>query len=174
MMRFIIYIIVGAAALFGSFFITLWLTEPTADDQSKQLAAQRIPTYSDLPKASQNVGLRLSEQMKGAIDQIKRINERDVNMTGWLADPQGNSTPLNLLVFIDGSMVAAGRTEGERPDVTKGWIGFNFASGADKNVAFSLNFNCRTGDQPVVVGVGERNQYIPLQFEAKTTNYKCP
>jgi hypothetical protein len=59
--------------------------------------------------AAQNVGLRLSEHMKGVIDLISRINEREVNMTGWLADPNGNSTPLKLLVFIDGPMVAAGR-----------------------------------------------------------------
>ena len=174
-MKRIIYIIGGAAVLFGSFFITLWLTEPeiavtpqtAADGRSDtdRLAAQRISNYSDLPKAAQSVGLRFSARMKGFIDGISRINEREVNMAGWLADPEGNSTPLNLLVFIDGPMVAAAKTKGERPDVTNAiHLGF----GAEKNVAFSLNFNCRPGDQPVVVGVGERNQYFDLQSK------KCP
>ena len=50
--------------------------------------------------------------MAGNVDVFKRINEREVNMSGWLADRQGNSTPLNLLVFIDGSIVAATKTKG--------------------------------------------------------------
>jgi hypothetical protein len=166
----IVYVTFGAAVLFGSFFITLWLTGPeTADTlaaDTKRLAAQRIVNYSELPKAAENVGLRLSdEQMGGVIDLLKRINEREVNMLGWLADRQGNSTPLNLLVFIDGSMVAAAQTKGERPDVTNA---LRLSSGAEKNVAFSFNFNCRPGDQPVVVGIGESKQYFPLQSK------KCP
>ena len=59
----IIYIICGAAVLFGSFFITLWLTEPPSDTQL--LTLQRILNYSDLPKAAENAELRLSEQMAG-------------------------------------------------------------------------------------------------------------
>ena len=163
LLRRIIYVTCAAAVLFGSFFITLWLTEPPSDKE--RLAAQRILNSSDLPKAAQNVGLRFSEQLKAAVDQINRVNEREVRMGGWLADLQGNSTPLTLLVFIDGSMVAAAQTKGERPDVT---TKLNLRFGAEKNVAFSFNFNCRPGDQPVVVGVGERKQYIPLQSE------KCP
>ena len=137
----------------------LMLVNCSEDHPSQRLAAQRILNYSDLPKAALNVGLLLSEQMAGNVDVFKRVNEREVNMSGWLADRQGNSTPLNLLVFIDGSMVAATKTKGERDDVTKI---VPMKSGAEKNVVFSLNFNCRSGDQPVVVGVGEGNQYFPL------------
>jgi hypothetical protein len=55
--------------------------------------------------------------------------------------------------------------QGERPDVTNALhLGF----GAEKNVSFSLKVSCRPGDQPVVVGVGERKQYIPIQSN------KCP
>ena len=144
----------------GSFLLAaLMLTGCSEDDPSKRLAAQRILNYSDLPKAAENVGLRLSEQMAGNVDVLNRINEREVNMSGWLADRQGNPTPLNLFVFIGGSMVAATQTKGERDDVTKI---VPMKSGAEKNVVFSLNFNCRSGDQPVIVGVGQRNQYLPL------------
>jgi hypothetical protein len=159
----IIYIIVGAVVLFSSFFVTLWLTEPRSGIQ--RFAAERITNYSDLPKAAQDVGFGVSERMQGNIEGINRTNGREVNMFGWLADAQGNSTPLNVLVFTDGSLVATTQTKGERPDVTDA-LHLNF--GAEKNVAFSLNFNCRPGDQPVVIGFGERNQYIPLQAQ------KCP
>ena len=158
-------IVVMGAVLLAS----LMLAGCSEDDHSdtKGLAAQRILNYSEVPKAAQNVGLRSSEQMKGYVDHISRINEREVNMAGWLMDPQGK-TPLDVLVFIDGSMVAATQTKGERPDIT---TGFHLGSGAEKNVAFSLNVNCRPGDEPVVVGVGERKQYIPvLLYQFK----ECP
>ncbi len=174
-MRRISYIIGGVAVVVGSFFITLWLTEPeivvrpqnVADYHSntERLAAQRISSYPDLTKAAQNVGLSLSGQMKGVIDVVERVNEREVHIAGWLADPAGGSTPLSVLVFIDGTMVAAAQTKGERPDVTNAiHLGF----GAEQNVAFSFNFECGLGDKPVVVGLGERNQYIPLQSK------QCP
>jgi hypothetical protein len=162
-MRRTIYIICGAAVLFGSFFITLWLTEP--EPRPERLEDQRISNYSDLSNVAQNVGLRLSEQMKGGVDVISRINEREVKIEGWLADPQGNSTPLDLLVFMDGPMVAAGQTKGERPDVTNA---IHLSHGAEENVAFSLTFNCPPGGRPVVVGVEGRKQYIPLQSK------ECP
>jgi hypothetical protein len=158
-----IYIICGAAVLFGSFFITLWLTEP--ESRPERLEDQRISNYSDLSNAAQNVGLRLSVQMQGVVDAISRINEREVKIVGWLADPQGNSTPLELFVFIDGSMAAATQTKGERPDVANA---INLSHGAEKNIAFALTFNCRPGGRPVFVGVEGRKQYIPLQSK------ECP
>jgi hypothetical protein len=155
-MRLTIYIIIGAAVLFGSFFITLWLTEPSV---TRGLEGQRISNYSDLPKAAQNVGLSHSEELKGFIDVISRINEREVNITGWLADPLGDSTPLNVMVFINGAMVATTQTKGERADITKA---FHLGPGAEKNVVFSLNFDCKPGAEPVIVGIGNRRQYVEL------------
>jgi hypothetical protein len=162
-MRRTIYIICGAAVLFSSFFITLWLTEPEAPPE--RLEDQRISNYSDLSNAAQNVGLRLSVQMQGVVDAISRINEREVKIVGWLADPQGNSTPLELFVFMDGSMVAAAQTKGERPDVANA---INLSHGAEKNIAYSLTFKCRPGGRPVFVGVEGRKQYIALESK------ECP
>ncbi len=86
-------------------------------------------------------------------------------MAGWLADTGGDATPLHILVFIGGPVVATAETKGARPDVTAA-IGLAF--GAEKNVAFSFKFSCGPGVQPVVVGVGQKGQYIPLESK------KCP
>jgi hypothetical protein len=171
-MRRIICIIGGAAVVFGSFFVTLWLTEPkvavtpksAADNHSpaERLAAQSISSYLDLSNAARNAGLHVSREMRGVIDAISRVNEREVSIEGWLADPGGGSTPLNVLVFIGGPMLATARTKGKRPDVTNALrLGF----GTEENVAFSVNFKCKLGEEPVVVGLGERNQYIPIQSQ---------
>jgi hypothetical protein len=182
-MRRIVYIVGAAAILFGSFFITLWLTEPevtfapktaadgnsaavvpktAADGNSAadRLASQRIVTYSDLETAAQNAGLRRSEQMKGVIDVLVRINEREVHMEGWLVDPEGSSTPPSVVVFIGGSMVAKAQTKGERLDVTSA---LHLTSAVKENTLFSVNVNCRTGNVPIVVGLDKKDQYIPLQ-----------
>jgi hypothetical protein len=93
-MRLIVCIIGGAVVLCGSFFSTLWLTEPEAAPQ--RLEDQRISHYNDLPTAAQNAGLRYSEQMKWAIGEFSRINEREVKVGGWVADPLGDSTKMSL------------------------------------------------------------------------------
>jgi hypothetical protein len=95
----------------------------------------------------------------GHIDALTRINERDVALAGWLADPEGDASPLQLIVFVSGSVAATTQTKGERPDVTKALV---LAFGSEKNVAFGVSFPCAAGQQPVVVGVGMKRQYFPL------------
>ena len=83
-------------------------------------------------------------------------------MSGWLADRQGNSTPLNLLVFIDGSFVAATQTKGERDDVTKV---LRLSAGAEKNVVFSLNFNCRPVLNPFLWASAKETNIFPFHHK---------
>ena len=64
---------------------------------------------------------------------MARVNDGEVHMEGWLADPQGSSTPLNVLVFMGGSMVATAQTKGERPDVTSA---IHLGLGAKENTLF--------------------------------------
>jgi hypothetical protein len=156
-MRPRVFIIGGAVVLCGSFLITSWLTGPEALPQ--RLEDQRISHYNDLPTAAQNAGLRYSEQMKWGVDGFSRINEREVKVGGWVADPLGDSTPSKMFVFLNGSMVASGQTSGERPDLTQS---LHLSHGAEKNLGFSLAFNCRPGDKPVVLSVGGRKQYVLL------------
>jgi hypothetical protein len=184
-MRRIICVIGAAAVVISSFFITLWLTEPemppmpqkAADDRSnkERLATQRVSINSDLAKAAQNVGLRRSGQMKGTIDVVRRISDQEVHMEGWLADPQGGSAPLSVLVFTGGKMVAATQTKGERPDVTNAiHLGF----GSEQNVVFSFNFECPAGSQPVVVGLAKEINIFPSNPknvpEQGRRGRKCP
>ena len=152
--------------LIGSFLATLWLTSPgppgsKTDDRSsaEQLASRSIFSRSDLIEAAVAAGLSSSTRMKGSVDSTLRANERDVTIGGWLADPEGDATPLTVLVFVTGKKVAMTQTHGERPDVTK-VLGLAF--GAQDNVAFAVSFGCRTGDQPIIVGLGLDKQYLSL------------
>ena len=169
MLRALIYIVGGAAVLFGSFFITLWLTEPDTaappmppDGRSRleRLTTQRISSYAQLTDDAANVGLKFSRRLQGNIDGINHVSDHEASIGGWLADPGGNGTPLHVVVFVRGAMVANVETKGERKDVTQAiHLGF----GAEKNVAFFFKFNCTPGAQPVVAGVDDKGgQYMPL------------
>src|SRR5882672_7980436 len=104
------YVVFLLAVLFGSFFITLWLTEPkvpeTPDNRSdaQRLAAYPISGSSDLTKSAQDAKLILSRRLSGHVDVIRRINERDVWLAGWAADREGDSTPLEVLIFVAGQL----------------------------------------------------------------------
>jgi hypothetical protein len=162
MRRLLFSIAVGIVAI-GSFLLTLWFTgEPAVMDAraaGEQLAVRHVGSAAELRQITAEIGLSLSRDMAGSIDGVTRINEREVAMSGWLADPQGDATPQQLIVYVSGRLAGKGETKGERPDVT---YARGLAFGTEKNVRFALNFACPNGDQPVVVGIGSRSRYIPL------------
>jgi len=82
------YVVFLLAVLFGSFFITLWLTEPQVVSEPDNLSdAQRLAAYpiedsSDLMKSAQDTKLIPSPQLSGHVDVIRRVDERDVVLAG--------------------------------------------------------------------------------------------
>src|SRR5207253_2990567 len=85
------------ATLVGSFLVTLRLTGTLAppatpdDDQSdaERLASRSIFDRADLIEAAVAAGLHSSSSMRGTVDELTRINESEVAIRGWLADPMG-------------------------------------------------------------------------------------
>jgi hypothetical protein len=171
MLRGPAYVVFLLAVFFGSFFITLWLSEPQVvsmpDNRSaaERLAAYPIAGDSDLTKLARDAKLTLSQRLSGYVDSIRRNAEQDVDLAGWAADREGDSSPLEVLIFVAGQLVATTYTAGERPDVT---AALHLGFGAQKNVGLSANFSCRRGDQPVVVVLGKEKQYTHLQ------SARCP
>jgi MFS family permease len=137
---------------------------------AERFSSQKVSTVSELTAAAAAVGLTVSRRTVGRIERITRIDERDVALTGWLADRYGDATALTVMVFVAGTMAGTTRTEGERPDVAA-LVGLGF--GAEKHVNYRVSFACRTGDQPIVVGLGPREQYIPLVL-AHSVPPQCP
>ena len=168
-MRRIILMSATAAVLIGTFALTLWLTgsQPPSSLAGRPpieaLATYKISNRTELIDAAVALGLHASTRLKGSIDAVKRINDREVTIAGWMADPQGGDAPLDVLVFVDGAMVGAAH---ERPDVT---TALGLAFGAEKNVTFQVTVACRSGGEPIVVGVGVDEDYFLL-----TSPSRCP
>ena len=57
--------------------------------------------------------------MAASVDRMIRVNDREVAVYGWLADPGGDAMPLKLLVFVGGKLAVATETQGERPDAAR-------------------------------------------------------
>jgi hypothetical protein len=143
-------------------------TRPDPNDKrpvAERLASLNVSDNSELSEAATAAGLRISRRFVGAVEWIVRVDERDVKMAGWLADPDGDATPLEIVVFVAGPVAGTARTQGERPDlINHAGLGF----GAEKNIDFRVTFSCRAGDRPVVAGLGPKERYIPL------TSPPCP
>jgi hypothetical protein len=82
------YTVLLLSVLFGSFFITLWLTEPqvpNAPDNhllAERLAANPISSSSDLAKSAYETDLIPSQRLSGHVDAIRRIDEQKVQVRG--------------------------------------------------------------------------------------------
>lgn len=157
--------------LFGSFFTTLWLTEPAPNNGTAEtnlissgpaidrLASLPVSNLRDLGQLAERAGLQPARSMRGNIDAVARANDRDVTVSGWLVDRNGDATPSTVMIFVGGKSVAIVKTKAERADVTTALaLGF----GAEKNVTFQASFACRSGEQPIIVGIGLRSQYLPI------------
>jgi hypothetical protein len=164
-MRRLLFIGTLAIVFSGSFLLTLWFADigPSksrdARPGSEQLADRKVSDYSELSSVASALGLTPSRRMQGALDGAARNSERDVSYWGWLADPDGDATPLKIVVFVAGRAVGTAQTKGERADLTR-LMGLAF--GAEKNVVFEVKFSCRAGEVPVMVGLGTSKQYFPL------------
>jgi hypothetical protein len=167
-MRRVTRLMILAAVAICSFGLTLWATAPQptpsgpGDLQSdvERLASYGISSQTALIEAAISLGYSRSRQMAGNVDAMNRINDREVAVYGWLADPGGDATPLKLLVFVGGKLAAATETRGERPDVARALA---LTQGAEKNVAFQANFLCSSGQEPVIVGLGLGKQYLRIK-----------
>ena len=166
------------AAVVGN--LVLWLTQPRttsarpdpADHRpiAERLASQKVSSRADLPLAAATAGLTLSRRTMGRVEQLSRVDASHVTMSGWFADRYGDATPLTVMVFVAGPMAGMTRTEGERPEVAR-MVGLGF--GAEKDIGFRLSFPCQAGEQPIVVGLGPKEEYV-LLFLAYSVPPQCP
>jgi hypothetical protein len=152
-------ICISSGVLIGSFFLTLWLTDIGIPGLAvERLAGSQIDNLSDLIEAAVSAGLHRSFQMDGRIESMSRINNGEVAITGWMAEP-GEAKPISVLIFVAGKKVATTYTHGERPDVTKV---LHAAFDAEQNVRLEANFECASHDRPVIAGLGTSEQYFYL------------
>jgi hypothetical protein len=154
--------LLGGALGISAFFVTLWLTEPPPPPGSgiALLAKTPVGGSAELLAAIDTAGLTRSEFVRGNIDEIKRLDGRQVAISGWAAQVNGAGSPLSIMAFPDAQHVIAVETRGERDDVT---AALRLNSEAKANVAFELLLSCRPGQRVMVIAATQSNTFTPLE-----------
>ena len=141
----------GLFVLIGSFLLTFWFVGTGASiSPVANLANSQVSDDESLSDAAISVGLRPSLSLKGAVDQLARLNETQIRITGWSADSNGNGAPITVIAFTDGRVALQTNTNGPRSDVTDH---FKLSNDAALNIGFGGVLACRAGRPLFVIAV---------------------
>ncbi len=149
----------GALSLGLSFLVTLQLTKP-AKPPNRAVVAMTQSVVSDrrtLIAAIKAAGLTGSPNVKGAIDEVARLDDHRVSITGWAGEVGNGGAPLDILVFVDGEARLTMQTEGRHADLTAA-LGLTDAATA-RNVSFGGTVACGRGQQLIVVAIADSGNY---------------
>lgn len=147
----------GAGAVTSSFAIVLWLTNPvTAPPGVAILANATVSDATGLMAAVQTAGLQGTSDVKGAIEDLKRIDDKRVTIRGWAVDRTASSPSLTIVAFAGGRPASTAVTNGPRKDVAQM---FGMSDASARNVSFEATFACGQGQNIVVVAVTADRTY---------------
>jgi hypothetical protein len=140
-----------SASLFGSFFITLWLTAPP--DLPPALGAETLKTLAgsnnnDLLKKLAAAGFHSDEAVIGKVDLFAKAADDSLRIGGWALDPAGDGSPLIVAIYVDGKARLIINTKGPHDDVTKN---LNLPDNLVSNVGFSGTFSCAPAAEGIII-----------------------
>ena len=152
-------LVAGAFSLAASFFTTLYLIEPhlTITPAVAALMQARVSSTDSLMTAIKAARLKGSTNVKGMIDEVKRLDDSQVEISGWAAEIGNSAAPLTVLAFVDGKVALATRTSGRHPDVVS-VLGASDAPEA-ANVSFRGTARCAHGQKLIIIAVTDGNSY---------------
>ena len=148
------------------FIGVLWLTGPATAPPNPAIMILTNAAVSDatsLMAAVQTAGLRGTPDVKGAVEEIKRLDNDRVTIKGWVTDTTASGSALTLIAFAGGNHVLTTVTSGARVDIAK-MLGLADASAA--NMSFQGAFACRAGEKIVVVAVTSGAAYSQFRLLA--------
>jgi len=143
----------------SAFALVLWLTGPVSAPLNPAITILAKATVSDatsLMAAVQTAGLRGTPNVRGAIEEIKRLDNERVAIKGWAADAAASASSLAIVAFAGGNHVLTTATNGARADIAQ-MLGLADASAA--NISFQGAFACKTAEKIVVIAVTSARTY---------------
>ena len=156
--RWVTWTMGGAVAMSG-FIVVLWLTGPATAPLTPAITILTNATVSDatsLMAAVQTAGLRGTSDVKGAIEEIKRLDDERVTIKGWVTDATAPGSALTVIAFAGGKHVLTTATNGARVDLARV---FGLSEAGVTNMSFQGAFACRTGEKIIVVAVTSSRAY---------------
>jgi hypothetical protein len=146
----------------GTFAAVLWLTEPVRPLPAVAiLAGLSVSDVATLMTAVQTAGLRGSSETRGAIDKIRRQDDGQVLVTGWVTDAASQGSPLTVMAFAGGKNALTTTTRGARPDMARALA---LSDAAAANMSFEGVVSCDKGAKLIVIAVTPKNMYSHFGF----------
>ena len=147
----------GALAATLGFAVVFWLTGPAQVPPGVAILANAtVSDATGLMAAVQTAGLRGTPDVKGAIEELKRIDNGRVTIKGWAVDKTGSGSPLTIIAFAEGPHVLTTVTKGARKDVAQM---FGLSDAGARNASFEAAFSCGAGQNLIVVAVTADRTY---------------
>jgi hypothetical protein len=150
---------IGSCVAALSFVAVLWLTGPIPAPLASEIMILTNAAVSDatsLMAAVQTAGLRGTENVKGAIEEIHRLDNDRVTIKGWVTDTTASRSALTVVAFTGGRHVLTTVTSGTRADLAK-MLGLADANQA--NMTFQGALACKPGEKVIVIAVTSEAAY---------------
>lgn len=138
-----------------AFLVTLWLTSPEPPyPWVATLANATVSDTTGLMAAVQTAGLRGTSDVKGAIEEMSRVDGERVLIRGWAADATSSASPLTVIAFAGSAHVLtpANATSSDTAH-------FAGLSGIATTTSFNGTFACKRGEKLIVVAVTAERKY---------------
>jgi hypothetical protein len=147
----------GAAAAILGFAVVFWLMGPVEPPPGVAiLASATVSDATSLMAAVQTAGLHGSSDVKGAIEGLKRVDDKRVTINGWAVDTTASSLSLTIIAFAGGHHALTTVTNGRRRDVARM---FGLSDAGAQNASFEATLACGPGQNLVVVAVTADRTY---------------
>jgi hypothetical protein len=150
--RYITWVIGGCVAAL-SFVAVLWLTGPVTAPPTREMTILTNAVVSNgasLMAAVQSAGLRGTLDVKGEIEEIRRLESDRVTIKGWTTDTTAPDSALTVVAFAGGRHVLTTATAGRRAALAK-MLGLVEAS--QTGMSFQGEFACSAGEKVIVIAV---------------------
>lgn len=163
-------LLVGISIAAISFLITFWLTEPTPQRRSQQAEKSKLDgkalfkTFDvrddqTLLAAAKSSHLHRSEEVRGWVDDIVRLDNRRTRVRGWAMDLATPGAPTSIVIFSAGVGIGELATRGPRLDVGKY---FNLPAEVVANASFDGIVLCDPHQPLIFIGVSQSNLWASL------------
>jgi len=121
------------------------------------LTSSVVSDAKTLMSAVKSAGFKGTTNVRGSIDEIRRLDNDRVTVKGWAVETSNANAPLTVMMFVDGRHKLTTETNGPHAGAIQA-VGLPDAASAT-NVSFEGSLACRRGQKLIVVALADSNAY---------------
>ncbi len=147
--------IAAAVAAPLAFAIAMWLTKPRPAPWVAAFVNATVSDPTSLMTAVQTAGLRGTPDVRGAIEEIRRLDSERVTIRGWTTDATSPGSPLTVVAFAG----SAHRLTPANDTITDIAHLVGLSGGDSAITSFHGTLACTRGEKLVVVALTYDRRY---------------